>query len=439
MNSVGPKAPSCSGLFRYSTPSGGTAPTNTLEAAVYIAQNPSQNIARLYALQPQSGAAAFTGGLTSAPADWTLSASYTSPAFGLAVDASTVSTIDIDASGRVWFPSNRDRANGAGYFDPSTGSFSPLFIAHVSHPQQLAIDADGYAWVNDSVSSYVAGFLTSDPTRPRQLSLASTTSNSVTIGTDGRPRFGIKAGSGLPALAVVSAKTYFDEVANTEISGDGSFIASSVAADPNGGIALGGQNLNRAASRDYYFDVNNTRTPVLNHTQSFEDAGQLVLTSTDYVQARGGYAATQDGLCFYSIQTCYRMAVRGQRHPAGMSIDGSGTLWLADIDTSTIEAVPFSNGSYLTAAGDTVNNVLYTHDSANGGTLVGPAGIAVDGAGNVWVSNYGCYGNGCTPGSFTLTEVLGAGAPTVTPISSSVITPSAVATAARQDAARNAH
>lgn len=417
VNSVGASSPSCSALFRLSKHYGGAAPTNTLEAAVDIAQYPSQNVARLYALQPQSGAAAFAGGLTAAPADWTLSASYTSPNFGLAVNPSTVSTIDIDTTGKVWFPSNLDRHFGAGYFDPAVGGFSPFFAAHVRHPQQIAIDADGYVWENDSATNYVAGFPTADPTAPRQLTLNGVTSNSVTIGADNLPRVGITAKSGLPALGIVTAKSYFTEIANTEISGAASFIPTSLAADPNGGIAFGAQNTTRAATRDFYYDINDVRTSVLNHAQ---DAGQLAtLTGADYVQARGGYGSAQDGICLYSAQACYGMTVKGQRHPSGIAVDGGGNLWLADNNTSTIENIPLTNGSYLTGA-NLANNIIYTHDSANGGTLPAPAGIAVDGAGNVWVSNYGCYATGCTPTSFVLTQIISGGAPTVTPVSASL-------------------
>jgi hypothetical protein len=45
-----------------------------------------------------------------------------------------------------------------------------------------------------------------------------------------------------------------------------------------------------------------------------------------------------------------------------------------------------------------------------------PYGLAIDGAGNVWAANASCIG-ACTPTSFTLSELIGAAAPTITPLS----------------------
>src|SRR5579875_53715 len=155
VNSVGPTSPACHDLFQYTTSPTPVpvVPANTLEAAVNLALYPAQNVPFIFALQPQSGAAAFTGGLTVAPSDWTLSASYTSPTFSLAVNSSSVSTIDIDTNGRVWFPSNGPSNAGVGYFDPSSGTFSSLYTGSLSHPQQVAIDVDNYVWATDLNSS----------------------------------------------------------------------------------------------------------------------------------------------------------------------------------------------------------------------------------------------------------------------------------------------
>lgn len=49
-----------------------------------------------------------------------------------------------------------------------------------------------------------------------------------------------------------------------------------------------------------------------------------------------------------------------------------------------------------------------------------PYGIGVDVVGNVWVTNAGCNTTNCTPGPFTLTEIIGAGYPTITPVSAQI-------------------
>jgi len=60
----------CGNLFTAATPSGGTAPTETIGAALLIAKNPNQNVAGVFALPTTSGP--FQPVLSYAPADWTV-------------------------------------------------------------------------------------------------------------------------------------------------------------------------------------------------------------------------------------------------------------------------------------------------------------------------------------------------------------------------------
>ena len=418
VNSIGPSSPSCSALFRYISAPNGAKPSNTLEAAVDLALNPTQNVPLIFGLQPQSGASAFTGGLTASPADWTLSASYTSPNFALGLNTRTVTTIDIDTAGRVWFPSNGQNKAGVGYFDQSNGSFSQLFGGNLQHPQQLAIDIDNVVWATDSNSGNIAGFPAVEPSSPVLLSLPGTISTSVTVAFDNTLRYGIIAPNGLPALAQVVGKATYTEVPNTEIAGAGGFFASSLAGDVIGGFGVGGQEASTPTTYDLYYAPNGNITPVT--YQTFQDSGQVVFTGHDFVGARGGYAAGADGICIWSAQTCFSMVNDAVRHPTSTSLDGAGALWLADRNDPGVEQIPLTNGSYLNA-NNQANNTVFVHDADNGGTLLAPGGVAVDRAGNVWVSNSGCYGDGCTPGSFTLSELIGAGTPTITPVSRQVV------------------
>ncbi len=126
---------------------------------------------------------------------------------GQAVDTGTVSTLDIDASGRVWFPSNAAGQTGAAYFDPTSQSFNgPFNSTGLVHPQQVVIDANGYAWYNDSAAATVAGYLTSAPTTTQTVSLANTVSKSLTVGGDNRINVGITTtSSSAELLANISA------------------------------------------------------------------------------------------------------------------------------------------------------------------------------------------------------------------------------------------
>jgi len=79
--------------------------------------------------------------------------------------------------------------------------------------------------------------------------------------------------------------------------------------------------------------------------------------------------------------------------PAGIAVDLAGDVWVADYSASAVVELASLNGS-----------VLHT-TTINGGDA-GPQGIAVDGAGNVWAANY--YGN-------SLAELNGASAAVVSP------------------------
>ena len=98
-------------------------PSDTLQAAVQMALHPTSNVSALYSLITATPNFRFTPFLTAAPNDWTIGVSYTTSALGLGVNTGTLSTLDIDASGRVWFPSNAAGKVGAAYFDPAKHEF----------------------------------------------------------------------------------------------------------------------------------------------------------------------------------------------------------------------------------------------------------------------------------------------------------------------------
>ncbi len=138
-----------------------------------MALNPSTRVTQLFNLI--TAQAPVLPYLSAPPNDWTIGVTYTTSAMGLAVDTGTLTTLDIDASGSVWFPSNASGKAGAAYFDPASQSFNgPFNSTGLVHPQQVAIDANGYAWYNDSATSTVAGYLISAPTTTQTVSLPAT-------------------------------------------------------------------------------------------------------------------------------------------------------------------------------------------------------------------------------------------------------------------------
>ena len=441
VNSDGAGSPSCSQLFSFATPAGGTAPVDTLQAMVNIALNPTLNVANLFSLVPPSGSGAFAGSLPTQPNDWTLAVSYTNPSFGLGVNSQTVTTLDIDTAGRVWFPTNVAGATGVAFFDPSSSAFSTVFTAPgLVRPEQVAIDATGYVWATDIASDNIAGFPISAPSAPVTLSMPGTTSTSLTVDYDNTLRVAVvNTASATPAFAEVSNQNTYSALANTTPQGSQNYIGASLAGAPldgslGGGTGISGTDLQQPNAYDVYLYPNNNELGVF--FQAFADSGQIVFNGDDFITARGGYNAAGDGICSFVERNCYAMADQtAVRHPAGLAVDGNGNLWLADTFSSDIQEIPRVNGSLLNSNTQAPNQV-YAHGTSNGGTMTVPGGIGIDATGNVWVSNIGCNTNGCTPGAFVLTEVLGAGVPTVNPVSAQLngsagTAPSAVHASAR--------
>jgi hypothetical protein len=83
--------------------------------------------------------------LTSVPQDFSIGISYTTSNASLAVPTDAVSTLDIDASGDVWFPSNGPGQTGLVEFFPagSTGFYGPYNGTAMVNPTQVAIDNAG--------------------------------------------------------------------------------------------------------------------------------------------------------------------------------------------------------------------------------------------------------------------------------------------------------
>jgi hypothetical protein len=138
----------CGKLFSYTTPSGGSAPTDTITAAMNIAQNPAQNVSNLFNLVTAAGAA-FTTSET-LPTSWTIAINYTGG--GL----SGPKGIATDASGDVWLANNTgnsvtELSNTGAAISSSSGYTG----GSLSAPWGIALDSGGNAWVTNNTGSSI--------------------------------------------------------------------------------------------------------------------------------------------------------------------------------------------------------------------------------------------------------------------------------------------
>lgn len=431
----------CGTLFTNTTPPGGVPPSDTLQAVVQMALYPYQNVTTLYNLAGTKPP--FNADLASAPPDWSVAVSYTSASLGLGVDTNTLSTVDVDGSNRVWFPSTASGAKGIAYFDPTTSAFSgPFNGTNMVHPQQVAIDGSGYVWVTDTQGNYLSGYNTASPNSYSTFGIISggTTSTtkgySLSVASDNTVHVGLLDSTlGVYKLATLNAaRNSFTEDGVTMPTGRVPFSLTTDGAN-NLFMSLS------SGSSSVIFDYLPTGTTTLSQrtTDNTTDApGQVAFNGYDLFGIRAydnNSAHLADGMCFAgeavngvidTAQGCYLLA-RSKVYdlPQGMSVDGIGSLWLADENNATVQQITFfdfANHKYTqsTRNGTTITSFTYNHNSSNGGTMTNPEGVGVDNEGNVWVSNAGCMGTGCTPGSFVMTEIIGTGAPTITPVAAQI-------------------
>ncbi len=379
----------CGRLFTAATPTGASAPVDTVGAAVDVARNPSHNAATIF--NTITSTAPYQPTLTTAPADWTIAINYVAPAFctpaDLAVDSqgtvwvvaspgtaatgsSTVSTLTpvglqasyvqvstnfgnvaIDPLDNVWLTD----ANHSGVVELNNAGVratsNPFSGGGIQGPGPLAFDPAGDAWVlnnNASVSELSASGVAMSPANG----------------------FATGAGSAV-ALAI-------DAQGQVWTADSGSNAVSKLT---NGGTAASGSPYtNGGLSSPFAIAIDSSNEAfVANRTTS-----QVVKFA-----ASGAPPAT----------TSYPGS--GVTVPIALAMDGANTAWVVNGGANTISAVPASN------SGQTGYGSAY---------LTNPYKLAIDGAGNLWVANVGTS----VAGSGVITQFVGAAQPVVTPQSVAV-------------------
>lgn len=384
----------CTSLFSATTPASGTAPANTLDAALNLVRNPGANVAALYTQSAASSA--FSPVLAVVPSDWTMAINYSgggmnSPT-GVGVDAtgnvwvasynSAVSEfspagtpvlpngvtnggllhsfgIALDPQNNAWIPNEDSTISGVnnGYGSitalSSTGQLisgpSGYFAGGIAYPIAIAIDPNATVWVLDYLNQHIT--LLSSTGQPLSGATGYTSSQlsfpiSVAIDANHNAWLG---------------NTYGNTV--TKVSPDGTQFTSYSCCNWAGGIAI-----------DQRGDV-----WVTNYMG--DSISQL---ASDGTVISSGYSDNQA-----SIQ-----------HPQGIAIDGGGHVWVTNILGASITELA---GSAANSPGQILSPTAGWAKDTNIGE--GWA-IAIDASGNLWITNFSTN---------VLTEIVGLAVPVKTP------------------------
>lgn len=390
----------CSTLFAQAPPLGGTAPANTLDAALGIANQPGLHVAALFQLAGQGQA--FSPVLSTAPVDWIPAVVYE----GGGLNGPT--SVSIDSVGRVWV---------ANYFGVAS-----LFSNNGLPLQPAGFAGSGlYESYGGAVDSLDRMWLTNQQTDSSvNNGLGSVTLlNSTGPALSGSSQF---TGGGLNFPTSVSfdrsgtawivdygdsSITLLDSAGNP-LSGASGYSSSqlsfpvAVAVDSrgNGWVAnLSGTTVTRVtpdgSSMVSFTTGRGPAAVAVDATDSvwvanYYDSSIGLVSSMGQVQSNGGFAGG------------------GLDHPTGIAVDGAGTAWVANYRGAGVTALAGSAAAMPGAA---------LSPSTGWGSdleLLEAFGVAVDAAGNVWVTSYG---------DNRLIELPGAAAPVKTPLLGGVRVP----------------
>jgi hypothetical protein len=408
INSTGPSSTSCAALLSNTLSNGstGTTPTDTATAAINIAHNPASNIAALFALDPAT--APFAPTLSTQPKDFSILLTFT----GGGLNDSCA--IAIDQSGNVWITSadnNITKSRSVVELSPKGAVVSGATgytDGNQSNTCSIAIDLSGSVWVSNPDTNSVTKF---------------SASGSILSGTTGftSSRTMLPNGIAIDALGNAWVENY--EAGITKLSSSGAVLsgpygygnidgldyprAIGIDGSGNAWVANGGRgSLTKMSSAGVPLSGPNGYSG-----GSLAALIALAIDSAGNVWVASSEASTSlpGGVTKFSNSGSVLLAAHGfdgaggLTDTQGIAIDGAGNAWITN-------QFPTSGIIELSSAGALLStpNGYQGISTGNGydGILDFPVGIAVDGSGNVWVADQ--IGH--------VAELIGAAAPVITPI-----------------------
>lgn len=398
---------SCNALFAGATPENGAPATNTLDAALNIARNPTANVAALFAIPIPS--APFQPTLNSAPADWTLAVTYSGG--GLHGPAG----LALDAAGNVWtanyFNSVTELSSTGDPLSPASGFTG----GGLNESYGIAVAQDGTIWVTNEESSTANnghGSLT-----------VLNPSGQAISGTDGYYGGGVYF-----PVAVASdsngniwTANYGDSTASllldngSAISGGGGFAADqlsgpvAVAIDANHNAWFANQSGDSGSVTSVSQNGVQVKTTICCGVEpsgiAIDSVAVPGTSSKGHVWTANYESGTVSELELGSngsvvvASTGYSGA--GLNHPNGIAVDGAGNVWVTNFSGDSLSELQGAQGAN---PGKALSPNSGLGKDANLGR---PYGVAIDASGNLWVSNFGLN---------TITEFLGAASPVRMPL-----------------------
>lgn len=396
----------CDMLFNAVTITGGSTPSNTLDAALSLARNPGNNVAAIYTRSASS--TAFTPALASPPSDWTITVSFK----GGGLNGPT--GVGIDSQGNVWV------ASYYGVVSQFTPTGSPVFGSGITgyglHSSYgLAIDPQNNVWVPnaDSPSTVNKGLGT--------VTVLNSSGQPVS-GTNGFSAGGLNSPIAIAidingtawVVDYGNARVTLLSGSGTPLSGTAGYTASSlgfpssVAIDANHNGWIGNQN-DGVVTRISADGSQSNGISCCNGPQA------LAVDQSGYVWASNYYGDSVSLISPTGSVVSPGYTMTGLVHPLGVAIDGAGSVWTVSARNASGTT---SNPTLTQIAGSSASSPGHALSPSGGwlgdAGLLLPFGVAIDASGNLWITNFG---------NDSLTEVVGMAVPVRTPLNGPPQTP----------------
>ena len=395
INSTGPSSPPCSILFANTVSLSGVIPTDTATAALNIAHNPAANVSALFNII--STTPPFGSALSIQPTDFTLALTFTGG--GIAA----TQNLAVDAQGNIWGTDNNGyltELNSLGSpVSPSTG-FTSSSLSSIQPPIGIAIDTTGNVWVTTGTPGLVPAVeFSSDGSTSTPITSVSTLDavNSISFDQNGNVL--------LPAATLKSVYR-FDSNGNPLDTFTTPHHMDGLTTDSSGHLWT--TNNNHDALTEI-FTGGETPGQVISSTLASgnTDPRQVAIGATGSVWslASNGMLGVlnSDGSIDFSAPTLNNAPLGSVALASSFAIDGAGSAWVVTNITTQDEVSNTEPGAYSLAVVSSTGALLSSTGYGNF-TPQQLSSIQIDGSGNVWLAT-----------SNTLTELIGAAAPVVTP------------------------
>jgi hypothetical protein len=441
----------CTTLYGLATPPGGKAPTNSLQAMLNIANNPSYNAAAILAFAQtpvpftgQTGAQegtdgvyfpALTGFGTAGTNDWSVAIYYLTPFGETSTGQGSIYPINLalDANDNVYVANPTGSTSTAGNVIALTSNGNSLWTSATDttkliDPRGIAADQFGHVWTvnGTSTSGFVQEINASSGATIQQIPSSSTSLYAVAVDSLGNVWYDANSTVGQNLHELLRNGTTYTEAVFPVPPMSPTQTLLQLRPDSNNNIWVAGYSTTTQSAAVYFPNTGTAAAPT--YTSGLKiaalpsgssafgiatDASGNAYSVTNILGATPGeiYKTTVTGTGASAVLTPAVVAASpvtsatfGSRY---LDIDGVGNIWFMDADSGT-DLYQYIPSTATTTPFYPCYNAGTTGSSQTCTTGISTRlDVSVDSTGSIWIGSYGNTGGG------RIVQIIGLAAPTV--------------------------